>query len=61
VKLESAEAAKNFIYRFDGFPIFGADELYAKPVFLSQFCMKTNILPSQARDKHIGNTQKKRP
>lgn len=27
VKLESAEEAKNFIYRFDGFPAVGADEL----------------------------------
>ena len=27
MKLESAEEAKNFIYRFDGFPAVGADEL----------------------------------
>lgn len=27
VKLENAEEAKNFIYRFDGFPAVGADEL----------------------------------
>lgn len=27
VKLDSAEEAKNFIYRFDGFPAIGADEL----------------------------------
>jgi hypothetical protein len=34
---------------------------FKKTVFLSHLCIKTIILPRQARDKHRESTQKKRP